>query len=363
MRLRTTCSVAIALFTASGIAPHASAQTTTEGPGSSLLKFQIFDPAANGGTGAWVQSMTAQPGQQVEWRMDVVYTGTRTDLFALGEATYHIIISNVDNTVDASGMDTIGPFGLIPSLCDPGPCPDPYDPIGVQNHARRGTPLPAYGRVNFGMTASSATSSSNLTLFRHNNASNGAPPGQWMRFALSPGSMWPPSVVTCPPSPAMQAALRGVSGSQQSQALSPNWHLLGLDPTLFRQTLVLSADTAPRTIEVSVATGRRPNAPCDRRGYISWQTGPADSGSHRTLEPTISPAFIFITGTACDSIDFNRDTLFPDVQDIADFLTVFSGEPCPAGACGDIDFNNDGLLPDTADIESLLSVFAGGPCL
>ena len=66
---------------------------------------------------------------------------------------------------------------------------------------------------------------------------------------------------------------------------------------------------------------------------------------------------------ACDPIDFNNDTLFPDTADIDDFLSVFSGGPCSTGACGDIDFNNDTLYPDTLDIDSLLSVFSGGPCL
>ncbi len=65
---------------------------------------------------------------------------------------------------------------------------------------------------------------------------------------------------------------------------------------------------------------------------------------------------------ACDSIDFNHDTLFPDTADIDDFLTVFSGGGCSTGACGDIDFNNDGLFPDTADIDAMLRVFSGGAC-
>jgi len=68
------------------------------------------------------------------------------------------------------------------------------------------------------------------------------------------------------------------------------------------------------------------------------------------------------TGPTCDSVDFNGDGLFPDTQDIADFLTVFGGGACPTGACGDIDFNNDGLFPDTSDITVFLSVFGGGVC-
>jgi hypothetical protein len=65
----------------------------------------------------------------------------------------------------------------------------------------------------------------------------------------------------------------------------------------------------------------------------------------------------------CDSIDFNGDALFPDTEDINDFLAVFGGGSCSTGTCGDIDFNNDNLYPDTLDIDALLSVFAGGPCL
>ena len=69
-------------------------------------------------------------------------------------------------------------------------------------------------------------------------------------------------------------------------------------------------------------------------------------------------------GPTCDSIDFNNDGLFPDTQDIDDFLSVFSGGTCSNDpSCGDIDYNNDGLFPDTLDIDALLSVFSGGPCL
>ncbi len=71
----------------------------------------------------------------------------------------------------------------------------------------------------------------------------------------------------------------------------------------------------------------------------------------------------FTVGTACNDIDFNNDTLFPDTADIDDFLNVFSGGPCSSVLCDSIDFNNDGLFPDTADIDSFLSVFSGGPCL
>ncbi|HEX2837818.1 MAG TPA: hypothetical protein VHN77_06790, partial [Phycisphaerales bacterium] len=65
----------------------------------------------------------------------------------------------------------------------------------------------------------------------------------------------------------------------------------------------------------------------------------------------------------CDSIDWNGDGLFPDIQDIADFIFVFGGGTCPTGTCNDLDYNNDTLLPDTTDIQALVSVFGGGPCI
>ncbi|HEX2837491.1 MAG TPA: hypothetical protein VHN77_05125 [Phycisphaerales bacterium] len=68
--------------------------------------------------------------------------------------------------------------------------------------------------------------------------------------------------------------------------------------------------------------------------------------------------------TGCDTVDFNRDALFPDTLDVAEFLNAFSGGACSNDpGCGDLDFNNDGLFPDTQDIASLLSVFSGGACL
>jgi len=74
------------------------------------------------------------------------------------------------------------------------------------------------------------------------------------------------------------------------------------------------------------------------------------------LNPVTPPA------PTCDSVDFNGDGLFPDNQDLEDFLSVFGGGPCSTGTCGDVDFNNDGLFPDNADMEAFFSVFGGGAC-
>jgi hypothetical protein len=97
----------------------------------------------------------------------------------------------------------------------------------------------------------------------------------------------------------------------------------------------------------------------DERMYRCIISSECGNITTNTVLLTINPP-----STGCDSIDFNGDSLFPDTQDIADFLTVFGGGGCPTGTgqCGDIDFNNDGLFPDTDDITTFIRVFGGGAC-
>jgi hypothetical protein len=64
----------------------------------------------------------------------------------------------------------------------------------------------------------------------------------------------------------------------------------------------------------------------------------------------------------CDSIDFNRNGTFPELQDTLDFFTVFAGGACSTQVCGDIDFNNNGVYPEDADIVAFLGVLAGDAC-
>ncbi len=111
-------------------------------------------------------------------------------------------------------------------------------------------------------------------------------------------------------------------------------------------------------------------------GWAQSTAFSAPSCLQRFFSPTFNPQGVDVsfalstgpTGPTCDSIDFNGDGLFPDTQDITDFLTVFAGGVCAGQQPGDIpcntdvDFNNDTLFPDVADIQSLLTVFAGGTC-
>jgi hypothetical protein len=64
----------------------------------------------------------------------------------------------------------------------------------------------------------------------------------------------------------------------------------------------------------------------------------------------------------CDSIDFNRNGVFPEDQDVTDFLHVLAGGTCPQAACNDIDFNNNGVFPEDQDVIDFFEVLAGGDC-
>jgi hypothetical protein len=67
-------------------------------------------------------------------------------------------------------------------------------------------------------------------------------------------------------------------------------------------------------------------------------------------------------GSPCDSIDFNNDEVFPDIQDVIDFVVVYGAGPCSTSLCGDLDFNNDGVFPDGEDLNAFIRVYGAGPC-
>ncbi len=62
----------------------------------------------------------------------------------------------------------------------------------------------------------------------------------------------------------------------------------------------------------------------------------------------------------CDSIDFNRNGVFPEDQDVIDFFSVLAGAEC--ATCRDIDFNNNGVFPEDQDVIDFFNVLAGGAC-
>jgi hypothetical protein len=67
-----------------------------------------------------------------------------------------------------------------------------------------------------------------------------------------------------------------------------------------------------------------------------------------------------VTATLCDTIDFNQNGVFPEDQDVVDYLAVLAGGTC--AECNDIDFNNNGVFPEDQDVLDFFNVLAGGAC-
>lgn len=282
-------NVIVSMLAVAGLAGIASAQTTTE-VGGGRLSFQVFNPVTN----AWGSSIDAAPGQRVEVRVVASYTGTRTDLFAMGEALYQPTFSNADNTGAGAQQDQVGAFrnggnggnsiaGSMLSAAE----------------GEQGTALADYGRVRFGGTATAATGSNTMTTFRH-NSDNGSPAGSWIRMAGNFVTQWPAALPAAPAAADTNRILRGISSQQQSFALNSTFHVGGLSNVVFRQAIILSDDPAARTLQFSsfIESARRvANTGTDDTRFISWQTGNADSGSHRTLGVQYVPASINVVPT------------------------------------------------------------------
>lgn len=67
-------------------------------------------------------------------------------------------------------------------------------------------------------------------------------------------------------------------------------------------------------------------------------------------------------GNGCDSIDFNRNQVFPEDQDVIDFFNVLAGGPCPYPDPCDIDINNNDVYPEDQDVIDFFNLLAGGTC-
>lgn len=268
-------NVIVSMLAVAGLASIASAQVEA---GGGRLAFQVYNPV----TASWGSSIDAAPGQRVEVRVVASYIGTRTDLFAMGEALYQPTFSNADNSGAGAQADQIGPF-----LNGGNGGNSVAGSMLTEADGNNGGPLAGYGRVRFGGTATTATGSNTMTSFRHSAGANGAPAGEWIRMAGSFVTQWPQPLPTATTADNINRILRGISSQQQSQALNSTFHVVGTQGlVIFRQALTLSDDPAVRTVQFSsfIESARRVGGTTstDDTRYMTWQTGNADSGSHRT---------------------------------------------------------------------------------
>jgi cytochrome c peroxidase len=99
--------------------------------------------------------------------------------------------------------------------------------------------------------------------------------------------------------------------------------------------------------------------------YMQWMiTDPVAPGGVAYSSVAAFPIFCGSMGCPCDSIDFNRNSVYPEDADVIDFFNVLAGADCPYTAINgcDIDFNNNAVFPEDADVIDFFTVLAGGPC-
>jgi len=256
---------------------------------SQQVRFEVF----NGAT--WSSSVDVGPEARIEFRVVVSYTGTRTDLLALGSMRFQPTISNFDLTGSDTQRDRLHPWrnGGVSGNNIPG---------SMISQAEAASPsLPSYGRVfPFGAVAMNAAGQNTLTEFHHQNGSDRAPAGSWARLAGGFSSNWPLPALTNVPVPAdeMLNIDRGIAISQLAViSAGTAWQGGTQNIVVFRGAITLG-DQLLRTLVLGAAQGsflRNGDAQsADDSRYIAWQTSPADAGSHRAFNTVIVPGHINI---------------------------------------------------------------------
>jgi MYXO-CTERM domain-containing protein len=266
--------VIVSLVALSGIAAVANAQTPPMEPIGASLRFEAWNGME------WTRNLVTVPGARVEIRAVVNYTGTRTDLTAMGEILYQPILSNADNT--GGSTDNFGPFrnGGISGNGIPGS-------LLTEAEGNNSGALADYGRVRFGQTAMNTANQNVMTQFRHSGGSNGAPAGEWIRLAGSFVSQWPAATLPAAPgADGLNRITRGVSANQVSRALTnpQTNHTLGTSNlVIFRMALTLGDGTDTRTLTSSPSFLKRAGGTTstDDTRYMTWQAGDSDNGSVR----------------------------------------------------------------------------------
>lgn len=277
------CAHVSAMLCAAGLPVGVNAQLSETLGGR--LEAQVFDTA----TGTWGSNVSVLPGSRVEFRYVVSYTGTNTNVLALGGITYQPTFSNADDTAADGSTDSLLPWRNGGS-----------QGTAIANsmlsaaEGQSGGPLASYGRVVFGFTASNSSTQNRVTTHQHGGdfATANAPAGSWLRIAGSAVTTWP--LATLSQAEATAANLnninRGVLSNQMSLVnpvggSNSSWVSGTQNLVVFRGAIQLSELTDGRTIELSSAAGSQQRfgwvGSADDTRYMSWQIGFFDSGSWR----------------------------------------------------------------------------------
>lgn len=368
--------IAVWLVTLSTIAGSAFAQVPME-PVGAIMRFEAFDPLRN----RWTTDLVAAPGQAIEWRTVVTFTGAQAPV-ALGRVFYQPVIVNADNTDAGDGVDTLGVW-RNGGVSGQGNTTLQQGLLSLAEGQITGPIANGYGRVHYGFTSRSTMAGNSGPLVAHRHAVQNAPvnppltpiAGQpvqdgfgLMRIAgANAPSFYIRSVQECGIIECFPQLLWGPVAD--NNAWTSTWYALGTqNVVIFRQALNLSGAAVPRQVVITAEawTLQRAGGFAGETRFMTWAL-PGEGGSTATIRVGVDyvPLRIRVSNNyPCNDIDFNNDGYFYDPTDIDAFLSVFSEGPCiPAAAqCDPVDFNNDGSGFDPEDVEAFLSVYSEGPC-
>lgn len=261
-------NVIVSLVALAGVASAVNAQTQPpmEAVGATL-KYEVALPG-----GAWGSSVDILPGQRVEWRAVLNFTGTAAAV-ALGQIFYQPVFSNVDNDGAGATQDSLGAWrnngisgqgntNLSPGL------------LSVAEGNDSAT-LASYGRVRYGFTSRSTTAGSSGALggIRHSGGSAGAPAGNFIRIAGANNPNWYPASIPNGTVELNNQILWGVVSD--NNAATSTWFTTGTSNlAIFRQAFIASTDDSVRTVTLNSerATLRRAGggAGTDDLRFMTW---------------------------------------------------------------------------------------------
>ncbi len=271
---------AAAMIAVAGVVSCAHGQIIQE-PIAATLTYQVTLPG-----GAWGSSAIATPGQRVEWRAVLNFTGT-TNAAALGRIFYQPVLSNVNNVGSGTQVDRLGEWRNA-GASGQGNTTLGQGLLSVAE-GNNSSALASYGRVHYGFTSRSTTAGNSgaLTGHRHTDGSDGAPAGSHIRIAGSNATQWyEPGPI---PNPTLDIVNRSILWGVVSDNNAPtnSWFQQGTQGiVIFRQSFIAGSGGTDRTVAINseAATLQRAvgtSGPDDTR-FMTWAL-PGEGGSTATI--------------------------------------------------------------------------------
>lgn len=193
--------------------------------------------------GQWGSSVTIQPGQRVEWRTVVSYTGTEP-VVALGQVYYQPLLYGTDNLGTGSQLDQLGAWrnGGISGQGNTTLTPGMLSTAEGESSQSLGS----YGRVRFGFTSRSTLIGGSGPLVGHRHGIYSGPlfNDTFIRIAGANNPLGYPDSIPVGTLELLNRIRFGVVSDNPSTAST--WFLAGTqDVVIFRQAFIASTDDLP----------------------------------------------------------------------------------------------------------------------